>query len=288
MSYEDIAEIKEFIETKKLDKSPQTVRSYITAINKFLDYFKTDNINDISLQTCRDYQKFLSSSGIKKSSINTYIRPLKILFNFLIEDKRDNPFNKIKDLKTPKPVPDYLSDEEIDKMLNSCDRILDKAIIATIILLGLRREELTNIKLSDVHDTFIHIEGKGDKDSDTPLREDLKSLLDSYLEERNKHNYSSKYFFVSKMGDKFSGESIFQIFKKAAKNAGLSDERISQIHPHLGRHSYAIRLRKSCKDIRIVQRGLRHQNVNTTIKFYDRVFDDELAKAMFTQTSILG
>lgn len=287
-----ITEIKEYLDMIQLDRSPQTFRSYNTSIEKFLSFIDAKLFEDISKvksSTLREYQSFLSKEGVKNSSNNSYLRPLKALYNWLVEQEylSNNPFNKFHFLKEGKKVPDYISDEELVAMIENCDRLVDKVVISTTALLGLRRNELGNIKFSDLHDQYIHIHGKGNKERNMPLREDLKELINEYLEER-KHTGkdNSEYVFVSKMNKKFTGTSIYNIFQSAARKAGLPEERVKEIHPHLARHSYAIRLRRSSGDIRIVQLGMGHSDLQTTL-IYDNVENSELAVAMNNQKSIL-
>jgi site-specific recombinase XerD len=294
MKYENIAQVKKYLERLAIDSSPKTIASYSISIDKFFDYLKIELFEDvkkIAPSQCSDYQVFLSKSGLEHSSINAYIRPLRAMFNWMITQSvlKKNPWKNIKNLKTPKEIPDYLTNEEIRKMLDAANKLNEKSIFACAVLLGLRREALASIKLENIYDKYIHIESqssKGDKSQNIPLRQDLKELIGNYIDLRNKHNYNSPYLFVSKMGDKYSGEAIRQIFIRLATKAGLPPERVECIHPHLARHSYAVRLRRSCKDMRIVQRGMNHSSMTTTM-IYDHVYDEELAEAMNKQESIL-
>ena len=111
MKYEFIEKVNEFIDVKKLDKSGSTLKSYCLSIDKFFDFLKVQTFEDVANITpgnCRAYQNFLMESGTAKNSINAYIRPLKVMFNFFVENEyvANNPLAKVKALKISKKIPD--------------------------------------------------------------------------------------------------------------------------------------------------------------------------------------
>jgi integrase/recombinase XerD len=229
---------------------------------------------------------------MKNSSINTNIRSVKVFFNWLVEQEyiSANPFTKVKDLKTSKRKPEYLENEEVLSMIKACKNIQDKTIVAVLVSTGLRRNELVNIKLEDIHGDAIKIIGKGDKERVVYMQDDVFNLYQEYLIWREKNNkrkgITSEYLFVTKMNDKFSGDSIYLKIKSIARNAGLSEDRVEKIHPHMFRHTFATNLRESSGDIRIVQHSLGHSKLETTM-IYDDVRDVSLRTAMLKQKAIV-
>jgi site-specific recombinase XerD len=284
-----IAEIQEYLNTVKMDKSEHTVRSYEYAIKLFLDFIQAKDFSDIEKVTsakCREFQSHLMEDKAK-SSINAYVRPLKALFNWLIENEylTVTPFGKVKYLKTAKVMPVFLSEEEISAMINACKNVEEEFIFTLMLTTGLRRNELVKLKLVDIEDNHILVHGKGSKDRRLILQPAVVALMKDYLDYRNtKYSDKSEYLLVSKMSCGYSGESIRQKIQRIGERAGLSPERLEKIHPHTLRHTFATNLVGSGADIRIVQGALGHANLNTTM-IYAHLRDSALDNAMLNVKS---
>jgi len=148
-----IPEINEYIESIKIDKSQNTTRTYTKAISLLLEFTEAGNFSEfkkIQSQDLREFQKFLKDNGSSISTINTRMRPIKAMFNWFVENDymEISPAAKIKDLKVGKKIPSFLSEDEIDKMINSAKNDLDRLIIGLLVTTGIRRNELIQLKLS--------------------------------------------------------------------------------------------------------------------------------------------
>jgi site-specific recombinase XerD len=263
------------------------------AIGKFFSHFNIQSFEDvknITLSQCRAYQSRLLDEGNKRSSANAYTRPLKTLFSWLVENEYlgKSPFDRIQYLKTEKTIPAFLTIDEIDAMIKACDKMEDKLILAILLSTGLRRNELVTLKLEDFKGEHIIVSGKGNKQRRLILEPRLAELLGDYIEIRNKkYGDTSPYLFISKMGDKFSGEAIRQKIQSIGKRAGLSAERLEQIHVHTMRHTFAANLLESGADIKILQVSLGHSNMATTSLIYAHIRDSVLDNAMLNQRAVL-
>lgn len=287
-----LKQIEEYLNNVKMDKSPQTVAQYTISISKLSDFFELESfetLKNMTLSDCRKYQTFLSQSGIKKSSVNAYIRPLKAMFTWFVDNEYldNSPFDKIKSLKTPKSMPVFLTHEEISAMFGACKTLTDKLIFGLLVTTGLRRSELTNLKIDDIDGQHILPMGKGDKSRRLILQPEIDDLLCEYLEYRKENNINSEYLLISKTGNKFSGESIRQKIQSIGKRAGIPEQRLSTIHPHSLRHSYAANMLESGADIKVLQVGLGHASMNTTSEIYAHVRDTVLDNAMLNMRSIV-
>jgi integrase/recombinase XerD len=293
MSYENIVQIKEYIDFVKLNNSEGTYRNYVLVIDKFFTYLNIDTydkLKSITVSHCRKYQSNLIAEGIKKSTANSYIRPLKALFNWLVQNEylKKSPFDQMKYLKTEKGIPVFLTNDEIDAMIKACKKLEDKLILAVMLSTGLRRNELVTLRLDDFQGEHIIVRGKGDKKRRLVLEPKLSVMLDDYVELRNKkYGTDNPYLFISKMGDKYSGEAIRQKIQTIGRNAGLSEERLAQIHTHTLRHTFAANLLESGADIKILQVGLGHSDISTTSDIYAHVRDSVLDRAMLNQRAII-
>lgn len=288
----NIAEIEEYLGTLRIDKSPATLSVYEIAINKlfsFLDVKTFDDIKNITSSDCRRHQTKMKEDGLQASSINTHMRPIRAMFNWLIENEylETSPLSKVKDLKTPKKVLSYLSEEESILMVNACKNILDKLIIVLFITTGMRRNELISLKMSDFVGNHIIVNGKGSKQRKLILQPEVCDLMNKWIKIRNKkYGNKTEYLIVSKMGDKFSGHSISAKIKTIMQLAGFSEERIQQIHTHSLRHTFVANLFESGADIFTAQSALGHQNLATT-QIYAHIRNSALDRAMLNQKSIL-
>jgi len=279
MKYDHIKPVKDYFSFMEMDKSEHTIRSYISATERFFDYIKIESLEDIKKITssnCREYIKNLKDSGLGNSSINAHIRDLKAIFNWMRKEEcfEKSPFDNIKLLKLGEREPIFLSEEESSKLILSCKRLEDKTIIALLLTTGMRREEIVNLSLSGYNGTHITFIGKGNKQRTLPLLPEVIELLDNYIEIRNKkHGNAYKYLFVSKSckncnrNGKFSGEAIRTKVKNACKLAGFSEERIDQLSTHKLRHTFTSTLMNSTDDIRIAQEALGHSDIKTTMRY---------------------
>jgi len=280
MKYDHIKQVNDYFSFEMMGKSKHTIRSYENAIGNFFDYMEIQSWEDIEKITstnCHEYRKHLyENAGLETSSVNTYLRPLKAIFNWWKENKYlpESPFERVKLLKLGKREPIYLSEEESSKLITSCKRLEDKTIIALLLTTGMRREEVVNLSLSGYNGTHITFIGKGDKQRTMPLLPEVIELLDKYIKIRNK-KYGNIYkcLFVSKScknynrEGKFSGEAIRAKVKHACKLAGFSEDRINVISTHKLRHTFTSTLMDSTDDIRIAQAALGHSDVKTTMKY---------------------
>ena len=261
----------------KLEKSlsENTVESYIRDIGKLETYF-TNNTITYSKITLKNLQEFLADIhdiGLSAKSQSRIISSIKSFYKYLmlenIIDK--NPTELLESPKIGRKLPDVLSLEEIEAMIDSIDRSKAEgernvAIIEVLYSCGLRVSELTNLKLSEIYfdEGFIRIIGKGNKQRLVPLGSVASKHLKIYINEIRIHNkICSEYkdiVFLNRRGKKLTRVMIFTLVKKAVNLAGIR----KNISPHSLRHSFATHLVEGGADLRAVQEMLGHQSITTT------------------------
>jgi len=288
-----IPEIKEYFVMMEMDKSPHTVASYERSVDKFFSFLNIQTLQDLEVVTpldCRNFQAKLKET-LTKSSVNANVRPLKALFNWLVEQEylESSPFNKVKALKEGKKIPVFLSEEETHAMINACQNLLDKMLVVLFISTGLRRNEIAGLKLDQLKECSIYVAGKGSKEREVFLQDDVCELLKQYLATRNRkpRNRNSEYLFVSRNGKNFTGSGILYKIKQIALQAGIPEERASAISPHSLRHTFTANMIESGADIRVIQGALGHSSLSTTER-YAHLRNSALQSAMRNQKSILG
>ena len=262
--------------------SPQTWISYLEDLESFFTYYPEKKSTDDLLET--DLYEFLKYELSLGRSVSTALRKLSSTRGFYVFLKKEGHYKgAIPDIETPKKpkhLPNCLSEEEVDKLLNAPDLsspsgIRDKAMLETMYSSGLRVSELLKLEKGQVNLTkgVITVFGKGAKERKVPLSDYAIEYIRKYLNEvRNKSEYKgSKYLFLSKKGEPISRVYFFKQVKKYSELAGIE----IQVSPHTLRHSFATHLLNHGAQLRIVQGMLGHTNIATT-QIYTHVSSDKL------------
>ena len=154
----------------------------------------------------------------------------------------------------------------------------DFLIVALLYATGIRREELKNIRLSDIdrrHGT-ITVTGKGNKVRLVPLGEETLKDLNHYMKKRDnfisEKQSESDSLFLNKFGNTLSARSVDRLVKKFGRSKGLD------FTPHTLRHSFATHLLENGADLMLIKEILGHASLSTTQK-YTHVTAETMKKA---------
>lgn len=267
--------------------SPETIKTYNHAIDVFILFFKSNNINDIQdldYSLVRGYIIFLNNEGLSNSSIRLNISVMRSFYRYLISNDivRNNPFDLVLQPKVAKRNPDFLYVDEFEMLVDSIDdnTILgarNKMVLELMYATGVRVSELVNIKINDIDfDTrVIRVLGKGNKYRIVPFNPICEQYLKEYINDiRNEFGLiDHDYLLVNKFGNKITSRGVYDICERVAKNSMLN----KRIHPHMFRHTFATHVLDNGADIRVVQEMLGHANLNST-EIYTHVTMDKLKK----------
>ena len=262
--------------------SKQTWISYLEDLQAFFAYFNTkETTNDLLESDLYEFLKYELSLG---HSVSTALRRLSSTRSFYVFLKKEGHYDgdipDIESPKKPKHLPNCLTEEEVDKLLEAPDLsspsgIRDKAMLETMYSSGLRVSELLMLEIKQVNLTkgIITVFGKGAKERKVPLSDYAIDYIKMYIKEvRNKSdNKGSKYLFLSKKGEPISRVYFFKQVKKYSELAGIQ----TQVSPHTLRHSFATHLLNHGAQLRIVQGMLGHTNIATT-QIYTHVSSEKL------------
>ena len=276
--------IEDFLRYLIIDKnySNNTVESYKEDLLKFNDYFKNKNIKNIDIDDLKKYVKYLNDLNLNELSISRSISCIKSFYKYLNIEKiiDNNPSDSLYLPKVRKKLPNILSEEEVDKLLNinlvDCFSYRNKAMLDVLYATGLRVSELVNLKMEniDFESDIIRTFGKGNKERVIPIGEYARYYLNLYLKEhRNqmlKHG-NNEYVFLNNHGKNMTRQGFFKIIKAIANEKDINKE----ISPHVLRHSFASHLLKHGADLRTIQELLGHSNVSTT-QIYTHISNEEL------------
>lgn len=257
--------------------SANSVEAYITDIMK-LSRYCTDTADvatpaDVTYDVLRQYLAFAAKTGITKRTQARIISSFRSFFKFLVYDGQlqSNPTRILESPKIGRKLPNILTTEEVDRILDTVD--LDKpegqrnrAIIEVLYSCGLRVSELTSLKISNINfkKNFIKVEGKGSKERLIPLSDRAKDEIRRYIAQyRNLLNIAPEdedTLFLNRHGKAISRVMVFNIIKQLAIQAGIN----KNISPHTFRHSFATQLVNGGADLRAVQDILGHESILTT------------------------
>lgn len=270
--------IKDYQDYLRIERglSENSVVSYGMDIKKIISYLGEFNLNltpiNISAEDLRQFV-YYTSKTLNDRSRARMISGFRGFFAYLIfEDHRfDNPMDLLDLPKIGRKIPDSLTLEEIDKIVDAIDLSSDqgernRCIVETLYSCGLRVSELVSLKISDLYfdEGFIKVTGKGNKQRFVPISSYNQKYINIYKDEVRSHQTPQKghedILFLNRRGRSLSRAMIFTIIRNLAEEAGIK----KKISPHTFRHSFATHLLKNGADLRSIQQMLGHSSITTT------------------------
>ncbi|MGC8555119.1 MAG: site-specific tyrosine recombinase/integron integrase [Candidatus Acidulodesulfobacterium sp.] len=285
--------IENYISFLKIERglSPNTVSSYYLDLMKFHAFIKDKNINfkELSPLFFQDFLSYLLELNLSGKTRARFYSSIKGFYKFLFKRGviAEFPFKDIEYPFTAKKLPDFLTEEEIRKILSvefagqgrgrirkrkdpdadKFENLRNKAIIEFLYSSGLRISELAGIKLDNFNFdlNFARVRGKGSKERIVPFGIPFKEMLKIYLPLRQKYavkskNAGSSYLFITEKGLPLTRQGLWKIIKKAALSAKID----KNITPHMLRHTFATHLLSGGADLRSIQQMLGHSSISTT------------------------
>jgi tyrosine recombinase XerC len=272
-------ELEQFLDFLKHEKnaSPHTIASYQRDLKQLAAYLKEKNIRlkKADNVVLRGFLATLYEKKDKKSTVARKLAAIRSFFQFCIRKGwlEDNQAKIVATPKQDKPVPSFLSEEEMEQFLDlpKTDRPLDLRDKATLELLyatGLRVSELVGINLEDMNfeERLIRVRGKGKKERLVPFGKIAEASLVSYIRARpliHKGQIDESALFVNYRGERITPRSVERIVDKYIR---FSAQR-RKISPHSLRHSFASHLLSRGADLRVIQELLGHESLATTQKY---------------------
>lgn len=287
-------ELEEFLYRKNI-KSDHTRKSYRNCIEQLLNRYNIRDLESYKNLELSDFENHLNSLPIKDSSYNQHLRSLKAFSSWLkSHDKiekdvlRSLKLTKVKSVSGDKEYDQkrrakaklYLTDEEIQKMIGVSKTVNSKLAIALMGYMGLRREELVNLTMSDIHGDKLGVSGKGGSYKERKMPPAVKFLLDEYLKTRTNN---SEYLIVSKVGEHqiTNTHSVYERIKSAGRKAGIDPEKMKLVTPHTMRRSMCCNASLRGVPTPIIQLMARHEKIETTTIYLDALKDSEAVDAAF-------
>jgi integrase/recombinase XerD len=273
--------------------SENSVDAYIRDIKKLEEYCVLKEITiqpeKLSQEQLESFLIFISELGLSARTQARILSGLKAFYKYLIIDDiiDDDPTELLEAPKIGRKLPDVLSIEEINSLINAIDLSKpegerNKAVLETMYSCGLRVSELTNLKLSNLmlNEGFIHVIGKGSKERIVPIGSVAIKHINIYIQSVRNHmsiikKGSEDILFLNRRGAGLTRVMVFTIIKNLCKKAGIN----KMVSPHTLRHSFATHLVEGGADLRAVQEMLGHESITTT-EIYTHLDRDYLRQAI--------
>ena len=289
--------IDKFLEYIQQEKrySPNTITSYRKDLEDFLSFLMDreglEELQKAEKKMVRNFIVFLSEKGLTKRSINRKISTLKSFYAFLqrISLIGVSPVEGISTLKfyPEKQIP--FSKEEMQELTvileNGEVELLDRLIIEVLYQTGMRRAELCDLLLENVHfyRNEITVIGKGNKQRIVPISPVLMQELKVYNDEYRKPNPDvDLYFFVTPKGKKITEKFVYLLVTRYLRAVSSKRKR----SPHILRHSFATHILNNGAEISKVKKMMGHASLSSTQVYTNA--DIEQLKNIFNKTHPRG
>jgi integrase/recombinase XerD len=285
--------IENFLEMLTVERgaAENTIESYRRDLSDFAAFSlaRKRQPENADSTIIRGYLKKLSSAGMAASTSARRLSALRQFFKFLHAEgvREDNPASAIDSPRQGRSLPKYLSEGEVEQLLEAADyqggrdglRLV--AMLELLYATGLRVSELVGLPLSALSrdGRMLVVRGKGGKERMVPLNEPASDAIDAYKEVREsflpkgRKALGERWLFPSRSKQGHLTRARFgQMMKELAVAAGLEPRRVS---PHVLRHSFASHLLAHGADLRSLQQMLGHSDIATT-QIYTHVLEERL------------
>ena len=252
--------------------SENTLTAYATDISALLTFL--EKIGS-SLQTCsqRDLFLFLTHLRAQKlaaTSLSRCLSTIRGLFSYGMQQHvlEEDPSALLENPKIPDQLPEFLTREEMDRLLSVPDATTalgyrDKVMLELLYAAGLRISELIGLVLADydAQTGVLRVFGKRSKERLVPIHFSAQKLLFDYISlRRTEFKPLCQNIFLNRSGKGLTRQGVWKCVKRYAEDAGIR----RSISPHTFRHSFATHLLEGGADLRTVQLLLGHASINAT------------------------
>ena len=213
-----------------------------------------------------------NGSTLSISSVRSHIRVWKVFFNWCFQEELidKNPVLRLSPPKADKRIIPAFTDEQVAKMvacfdLNTEMGFRDYLIILLLLDTGIRLSEISGLEVTNVHDAYIKVFGKGRKEREVGIHPDVYKLLWKYINKyRKPKNPDEKILFLGtgkSTGLPFGRSGLKQMVERVKKVTGITDMRVS---PHVFRHTFAKMYLQAGGDVFSLSREMGHSSVQIT------------------------
>ena len=264
--------------------SPQTVQTYEESLRELESYiaFREDGLSlgTVDTDLIRDWMESLMDRGNNASTINKKLSALRSFFRFALKRGlvEKDPAHALAGLKKSKPLPQFLREGEMDRLLDGMEWGEDyKDVLARTLLLllyetGLRRSELAGLNDGDIDFGVcqLKVTGKRNKQRIVPFGAELAEALKGYMDMRNEQlRLDGDALFLNDKGHRMTGQQVYAIVRKHLTGATSLKKR----SPHVLRHTFATAMLNNGAGLESIENLLGHESVSTTEIYAHTTFE---------------
>jgi integrase/recombinase XerC len=265
---------KYLAELERRGASKHTLRNYGSDLEQFAAYFEPPGetpptVEQLDLAMMREWLGGLYDQGLTVVSVRRKIAAVRAMFKFLLRERivEKNPASRLRTPKTRQRLPEVMSAEKTNNLLDGAEQFSKDRDLAFLELLygcGIRVSELVGINLEDIdlREGWLRVRGKGNKEREVPVGGRAVQAVERYLSVRSAQP-SERALFVNSRGGRLGDRQVRRLVKQYA----LLVTGDSTVHPHSFRHAYATHLLSDGADLRAIQELLGHARLSTTQKY---------------------
>lgn len=269
--------------------SPKTIESYATDLKEFEAYLESADsgllLTDVDSSVVRNWMMTLMDGGMKATSVNRKLSALRSFYRYLLRKEliAASPMQTVRGPKKKKPLPFFLREEEMDRLLDDTDfgegwkGLRDRLILEMFYATGMRRAELVRLDEKDVDfwRSQIKVTGKRNKQRLIPFGDVLRQLLQQYLDAKHEALPEAEdALFVRKDGRRVTDSWVYSMVKRNLSKVTTLKKR----SPHVLRHTFATTMLNHRAELESVKELLGHASVSTT-EIYTHTTFEELKSA---------
>ena len=239
--------------------SDHTCKAYESDLKQYVLYlneFDSDSFDN------KNFVNYLFEKGLAKSTINRKLPSINNFLEWASKIEKNKSYYKFESLKTERKLPDILTSNYINTLINELPintpkEVRNKAIVELLYSSGLRVSEVVNLKLNDLKDNkSLRVVGKGRKVRILPVTDQAYNIIKLWIKNFRKNflnDQDNNYLFLGVRGKQLSDREVRRIVKSSTGT-----------FPHNLRHTFATHILDGGADLRVVQELLGHSDPTTT------------------------
>jgi len=265
--------------------SEKTINSYRVDLIQLGEYIKNDSeeltLTEVDADIIRQWIIDLTKKGYTASSVNRKLSSLRSFYKFLLlkQEITKDPTRKINGPKKKKPLPIFLKEKEINKILEETDfkegfiGIRDQMIIEMFYATGIRLSELIGLNNKDINfeDSLIKVKGKRNKERLIPFGDELKESIQRYISVRDETiTVKSEAFFIKENGERLYNALVERLVKRQLSKVVTLKKK----SPHVLRHTFATAMLNNKANLNAIKEILGHTSLAATEVYTHTTFEE--------------
>lgn len=289
MSPASLQQLETFIDAIWMERglSENTLNAYRADLSGFAKWLHSNHKNTDLLKAERSqilgYLSHRVNLGTKSRSAARLLSSIKRFYQYCVREQllKEDPSDRIDAPKLGRSLPKFLSEEEVEALLDAPDLkdplgVRDRTMLELLYATGLRVSELVKLKTGQINlrQGVVRIQGKGNKERLVPLGQESISWLEKYLKDARSKiapELSNDYVFTTRRQSAMTRQAFWYLIKRYARKVGIK----KHLTPHTLRHCFATHLLNHGADLRVVQMLLGHSDLSTT-QIYTHVAQERL------------